>query len=207
MFSFGKGREKTLFKENGENFIFYPYGSMRKGILVNPDQKEEIENIFVKHFSPPKIYRIIRIVVVGGVLIMNMFISLGIITDFVIPVHFNVILILACVGVLVAVATRPYRKELNRITKGMPRIETRMKMTEWIARDAATMSSMRLIIFSFSSGTVAAAFVYYYFRSEIRIGMLDSLIYLMLFGLFAGLSSYYATVWIKKITGSQGGWP
>jgi hypothetical protein len=207
MFSFGSGREKTPFKENGENFIFYPYGSMRKGILVSANQKEEIEIIFVKHFSPPKIYRIIRIVVVGGILIVNMFIGLGLITDFVIPVHFNVIILLACVSVLVAVATRPYRKELNRITKGMPRIETRMQMTEWMARDAATMSSMRLLLFSFSSGTIAAALVYYYFRSAIQIGMLDSLIYLMLFGLFAGLSSYYVTVWVKKLTGSPGGWP
>ncbi len=138
---------------------------------------------------------------------MNMFIGLGMITNFVIPVHFNIIILLACVSVLVVVATRSYRKELNRITKGMPRIETRMTMTEWIARDAATMSGMRLIIFSFSSGTVAAAFVYYYFQSEIQIGILDSLIYLMLFGLFAGLSSYYVTVWVKKLTGSPGGWP
>ena len=152
MFSFGKGRVRTLFKEKGENLIFYPYGLMRKGILVSPDQKKEIEKLFLKHSSPPLIHKPIRIAVIGGVFIMYTFAGIGMITNFVIPVHFNIIILLACVSVLVAVATRPYRKELDRITKGMPRIETRMKMTEWMARDAATMSSMRLLFFSFSSG-------------------------------------------------------
>ena len=78
-------------------------------------------------------------------------------------------------------------------------------MTETIARDARTMSSPRLLLLSFASGVVAASIVYYYSRSGTQIGMLDSLIYLMLFGLFAGLSSYYLVVWTKKITGSQGG--
>ncbi len=206
MFSFGKGRVRTLFKEQGENFIFYPYGLMRKGILVSPDQKEEIEKTFMKYFSAPQIYKIIKIVVVGGVLIMYMFIGLGMLTEFVIPAHFNVIILLACVSVLVAVATRPHRKELARVTKGLPRTETRMKITETIARDAGTMSSPRLLLLSFASGIVSASIIYYYFRSEIQIGMMDSLIYLMLFGLFAGLSSYYVVVWTKKITGSQGGW-
>ena len=136
---------------------------------------------------------------------MYTFIGLAMITELVIPAHFNMIILLACVSVLVAVATRPYRKALARVTKGMPRTETRMKITETIARDARTMSSPRLLLLSFASGFVAAYILYYYFRSGIRIGMLDSLIYLMLFGLFAGLSSYYLVVWTKKITGSQGG--